>query len=260
VSKMDGTAVYQVFYPDALPQADLLGLWQPGGRDGSFSIDGEMPGVVWRVNLPEDPGESARLLNTQTVALRQTALALEAAGPLLGRDLQQATAKGSTGSESAPAFDLNGVNSGRYELVAQALSYDPGSVSFDLRDELSEAAETVSGFAASVHRLVDQFALVESSRGSLPSARTRVDWLGDVHTWWVAGSPRPAIADHRRVLAQAIATRQAWLRLATVLTAGAAKVGLSMAAGPFNPVAILTTWKYIQKVIEQYRIIKRSIS
>ena len=93
MSKMDGTAVYQVFYPDALPQADLLGLWQPGGLDGSFSIGGEMPGVVWRVNLPEDPGESARLLNTQTVALRQTALALEAAGPLLGRDLQQADCK-----------------------------------------------------------------------------------------------------------------------------------------------------------------------
>jgi hypothetical protein len=258
VNALDAPAVYQVFYPDAASQADLLGLWQPAALDGSFAIGGELPGVVWRINLPEAIDESARFLNTQSVALRQTALALEAAGPLLSRDLQQAAAQKSAGGGDTPAFDVPGVIAGRYDLVAQALSYDPDSVSFDLRDELSEAVQTVSEFATSVHRLVDQFALVESTLGGMPSARTRVDWLGDVHTWWVTGSPTPAIADHRRVLAQAIATRQAWLRLATVLTAGAAKVGLSMAAGPFNPVAIMTTWKYIQKVIEQYRQIRRA--
>jgi hypothetical protein len=68
-------------------------------------------------------------------------------------------------------------------------------VAFGLQDEVSEAAGTIAHFAGSVHRLVDQFALVESSRGGFPSARTRVDWLGDVHTWWMAGSPLPAIAD-----------------------------------------------------------------
>ena len=216
-----------------------------------------MPGVVWRANLPEDPSESGRLLNTHAVSLHHTAMALDAAVPLLKQDLQRAAADSSSEGH-APAFDLSGAATGRYDLVIGALNYDPSSVSFDLRNELSEAAETVSQFAGSVHRLVDQFALVESSRGGQQNARTRMDWLGDVHTWWVTGSPRPAIADHRRVLAQAIATRQAWLRLATVLTAGAAKVGLAMAAGPFNPVAIMTTWKYVQKVIEQYRIISRS--
>ena len=220
-----------------------------------------MPGVVWRANLPEDPVETARLLNTHAVTLRQTGLALEAAGPLLRRDLQRAAADsssdGQVGFGNSLAIEPLGADSGRYDLVIGALHYDPRSVSFALRDELSEAAETVSNFAASVHRLVDQFALVESILGGRPSARTRVDWLGDVHTWWAIGSPGPAIADHRRVLAQAIATRQAWLRLATVLTAGAAKVGLSMAAGPFNPVAIMIAWKYVQKVIEQYRLIGR---
>jgi hypothetical protein len=252
---MVATAVYQVFYPDAPPQPDLLGLWHAEMLEGSFAVGGVMPGVVWRANLPQDPVESARLLNTQSLSLRQTALALESAGPLLSRDLQRAAGNSSAKDAEASAFDLTGMSSGRYDLLAQALHSDPGSVSFDLRDELSEAAQTVSGFAASVHRLIDQFALVESSLGGLPSARTRVDWLGDVHTWWLAGSPRPVITDHRRVLAQAIATRQAWLRLATLLTTGAAKIGLSMAAGPFNPLAIMTAWKYIQKVIEQYRLI-----
>ena len=106
-----------------------------------------------------------------------------------------------------------------------------------------------------MRRLVDQFALVESSRGARPAPAPVIDWLGDVHTWWLAGSPPPVISDHRRALAQAVATRQAWLRLATMLTAGAAKIGIAMAAGPFNPLAIMTAWKYVQKVIEQYRLI-----
>ena len=217
MSAVDNLAVYQVLYPEAPPQADLLGLWQPGRMEGSFSIGGEMPGVVWRANLPEDPVETARLLNTHAVTLRQTGLALEAAGPLLRRDLQRAAADsrsdGQVGFGNSLAIEPPGADLGRYDLVIGALYYDSRSVSFDLRDELSEAAETVSNFAASVHRLVDQFALVESILGGRPSARTRVDWLGDVHTWWAIGSPGPAIADHRRVLAQAIATRQAWLRL-----------------------------------------------
>jgi hypothetical protein len=251
VRHVSATAVFQVCYPDATPQPDLLGLWQAEGLGASFSIGGETPGVVWRVNLPEDSLESARLLNTQSLSLRQTSLALDAAGPLLSRDLQRAAA----GGAGQVAFDLGAASSGRYDLLAQALSADPGSLSFGLRDELSEATQTVSNFAASVSRLVDRFALVESSRGGATSARTRLDWMGDVHTWWLAGSPPPVIRDHRRALAQAVATRQAWLRLATLLTAGAAKIGIAMAAGPFNPLAILTAWKYVQKVIEQYRLI-----
>jgi hypothetical protein len=257
VSAVVATAVYQVYYPDAPLQPDLLGLWQPEKLEGSFAVGSEMPGVVWRANLPGDEFESARILSTQSLSLRQTALALQAAGPLLSRDLQRASVNGRPKEGETPAFDITSTSSGRYDLLTQGLYYDPGSLSFGVRDELSEAVQTVSGFAASVHRLVDRFALVESSLGGLPSARTRLDWLGDVHTWWLAGSPPPTIRDHRRVLAQAIATRQAWLRLATLLTAGAAKIGLSMAAGPFNPVAIMTAWKYIQKVIEQYRVISQ---
>ena len=251
MSNVSESAVYQVCYPGAASQPDLLGLWQAEPLDASFSVGGETPGVVWRVNLPEDPLESARLLGAQSLSLVNTTLALDAAGPLLSRDLQRAAA----GDAGHVAFDLSAASAGRYDLLTQALYAHPGSVSFDLRDELSEAAQTVSNFAASVQRLVDRFALVESSRGGAPRARTRLDWLGDVHTWWLAGSPPPVISDHRRALAQAVATRQAWLRLATILTAGAAKIGIAMAAGPFNPLAIMTAWKYVQKVIEQYRMI-----
>lgn len=248
-------AVFQVIYPGDPQQVDLLQLWHAAALEKPIVIDGEIPGVVWRADLPEDTLASTRLLNAHAFSLRQTDLALDATLPLLSRDLRRA-AQGGAGGES---FALTaGAVPARYDLVYQALNADPQGVSFGLNDEISEAAETIARFAGSVRRLVDQFALVESLRGGLPGARTRVDWLGDVHTWWLAGSPAPAITDHRRLLAQAIATRQAWLRLATTLTAGAAKVGMAMATGPFNPVAILTVWKYIQKVIEQYRSISQA--
>jgi hypothetical protein len=260
VSAVNEPAVFQVIYPGDPLQADLLALWQPAALEKIILIGGEQPGVVWRADLPDDPAASARLLTTHALSLQQTNVALDVAGPLLQQDIRRASSRAAAPGQVdfgvSPTQDSASAANGRYDLIAQALNADPHSVAFGLSDEVTEAAEIVSRFAGSVHRLVDQFALVESSRGGNPSARTRVDWLGDVQTWWLAGSPAPAIADHRRVLAQAIATRQAWLRLAATLTAGAAKVGLSMAAGPFNPVAILTVWKYVQKVIEQYRAIR----
>jgi hypothetical protein len=249
-----------VIYPGDPQQADLLGLWQPAALESSIQIAGEQPGVIWRADLPEDPAASARLLNMHALSLYRTDLALQATGPLLAQDLRRAaagTTSASADGESAHFALSSRAASGRFSLVLDALNADPQAVSFGLTDEVAEAAGVVARFAGSVHRLVDQFALVESLRGGMPSSRTRVSWLGDVHTWWLAGSPTAAIADHRRLLAQAIATRQAWLRLATTLTAGAAKVGMAMATGPFNPLAILTVWKYVQKVIEQYRSISR---
>lgn len=208
--------------------------------------------MVWRADLPEDTSMKDNLLKAHSLDLRQTGLALSAAGPLLIQELRQASARAAAGEGTAYQFSSSS-DAGRVALLAEALVYQPGGVSFGMQDELAEASVLVSRFAGSVYRLVDQFALVESLRGGRLAARTRVDWLGDVRTWWAAGSPLPAVADHQQVLAQALATRQAWLRLAAVLAAGAARVGLAMAAGPFNPVAIWAAWQYVQKVLAQYR-------
>ena len=256
---MENPVGFQIIFPgegsEAPAQLALLGLWQPGSARESFSIGGEQPGLVWRADLPEDPVQTARALNNQALALRQISQALAAAGPLLTQDLRQVAGIGPTGL----AYKLpGGAAPGRREILAQALTYNTESLSFGLKDELTEAVEIVGHFAGQVRRLVDQFALVESGRGGRRAARTRVDWLGDVDTWWEPGSPSPSISDHRRVLAQALAARQEWLRLVLVLTAGAAKIGLAMATGPFNPVAIWAAWTYVQKVIEQCRSLKQA--
>ena len=264
MSTVDTPVVFQVVYPNtdiaAPSQMDLLALWQPISTEKSFSTGGEQPGLIFSANLPEDPLASALLLNIHAQSLRQTDVALTATGPLLIQDLQRASIdgvkQGSGGYGIGSVLDTPSAVYGRYDLVAQAINYNATSFSFDLQDELTEAIEIVGRFAGSIHRLVNQFALVETSQGGQLRARTRVDWLGDVHTWWAAGSMASTTSDHRRVLAQALATRQAWLRLLTLLTAGAAKVGLAMAAGPFNPLAVWTAWKYVQKIIEQYRALQ----
>ena len=260
---MTDPAVFQVAFPGEgetiSPQVDLLELWQPVATDEPYLTSGEAPGMVWRVNLPDDSTKAGSLLDAHTLALSQTNLALSAAGPLLLQDLRQASGQASARQfavERASYEFSSSAEGDRVTFLTQALNYQPGGVSFGLQDELAEAAELVSRFTGSLHRLVDRFALVESGRGGRLAARTRVDWLGDVHTWWADGSPAPTITDHQRVLAQALATRQAWLRLAAVLTAGAARVGLAMATGPFNPVAIWAAVQYVQKVLAQYRLMR----
>jgi hypothetical protein len=274
--------------------------------------------VVWRADLPEDPLEAEALLNGQALALRQTRRALSAVGPLLAQDLAQAAHGGAVAAHfaleggaaaSAGALLPAGGASTRQAILAQALRRDPqeaapseaapseaafGGVAFGgLRDELAEASQAVGRLAALVRRLVGepagggQYALVESGSGGILTARTRLDWQGDLHTWWAPRglalftpapareAPRslslaqmdrasetlgferadrlPMVENHRRLLAQALATRQEWLRFLLVLTSGATKIGLLAASGPFAPAALWAAWNYAQDVIRQFR-------
>lgn len=252
-------ADFQLIFPGedrkAPAQLALLGSWQPTSSRESFGIGGEQPGLVWRADLPEEPLESARALDRHDLSLRQIDQALVAVGPLLIHDLREVADTDPAGLGYAlPA----GATPGRREILAHALTFRAESVSFGLKDELAEVVEVVAGFASQVRRLVDQFVLVESGRAGRRAARTRVDWLGDVTTWWAAGSSATSISDHQRVVAQALATRRQWLRLVLVLTAAAANIGLAMATGPYNPVAIWAAWTYVQKVIEQYRALQQA--
>jgi hypothetical protein len=249
-------ADFQLIFPgedrEGPAQLALLGSWRPTSSPELFGI-GEQPGLVWRADLPEDALESAQALDRHDLSLRQIDQALVAAGPLLIHDLRWVADTDLAGLGYAfPA----GATSDRREILAYALTFRAESLSFGLKDELAEVVEVVSGFASQVRRLVDQFVLVESGRAGRRAARTRVDWLGDVTTWWTAGNPATSISDHRRVVAQALATRRQWLRLVLVLTAAATSIGLAMATGPYNPAAIWAAWKYVQKVIEQYRALQ----
>lgn len=258
VTAMDPDGL-QIIFPgegsEAPGQLALLGPWRPGSDTEAFTIGGEQPGVVWRANLPEDPLESALALDSSALALRRIGQALATAGPLLVEDLRLMAGTGPSGL----AYELPaGAAPDRREILLQVLTRETETPSFSLRDDITGAVELVSRFTSQLRRLVEQFALVESRYSDRCVARTRVDWSGDVHTWWAPGIRASMISDHRRVLAQAMATRREWLRLVFVLTSGAAKISVVMATTPFNPLAIWAAWAYVKKVVEQYNSLEQT--
>ena len=255
---MSDPAIFQVLAPGEgnPPPAELaqLGLWQPAPAARAYAEGGELPGLVWRAHLPADGDAAALALAAHDRTLFYTAQALHAAGPLLNRDLRQSQTAG-----AAQAYALMpGVLAVRRGILARALNPQASGLAFGLQDDLAQAGEIVSRFAGQVTRLVEQFALVESSHSGRRAARTRVEWLGDVHTWWTPGHSPAALADHRRVLGLALATRQAWLRLILAFTAGAAKIALAMGATPFNPIAVWAAWNYVQTVLKHYHSLQQA--
>jgi len=250
---MDAQPIFTVFVPYTPPVPDVLDLWQVNANDEAYQIGGEKPGSIWRADLPNDMKAAARALNTHAVQLKQTSRALTAAGSLLSSDLQQVNVRG--GSEATYDLEASGIT-GRQALLAFAFNYDPEQVEYNSQVDklqLDATAAWVSRFAWQVRSQVEQFALVASVSGGRQIGLTRVVWTGDMQTWWNKGSSSALVDLHRQLLAQAIASRQAWLRLLLTIMEGAVKVGLSLTTGPFSLIAIWTAFNYVRKVIEQYR-------
>lgn len=250
---MDQASTFRVIVPDREPSSDVLDLWQVGTAPEVFAFSGESGGLVWRADLPSDPQEAGRALNQHAHLLRQTESALSAAGPLLDDDLRQLTE--SDGADASYFLEARGTG-GRHAVLALGMDYDLQRMDFSGRIgvlDLEEKMATVEQLANQVRRLVEQFALVETIHGGHRSGLTRINWLGDAQTWWASDTPPTAIAHHSQLLRQVLGTRQNWLRFLLQLVAGAAKIGMAMASGPFAPIAILTAFNYLQKVMEQYR-------
>jgi hypothetical protein len=251
---MDQASVFSVIVPDREPFSDVLDLWQVGTAPRAFAFSGESQGLVWRADLPRDPQEARRALNRRAHLLRQTESALSAAGPLLDDDLRQLAESDRAGASYF--LEPRGTES-REAVLALGMNYDLQRMDFSGRGigvlDLEEKMATVEQLAIQVRRLVEQFALVETSHGGHRSGLTRINWLGDAQTWWASDSPPTAIAHHNQLLRQVLGTRQNWLRFLLQLVAGAAKIGMAMASGPFAPIAIWTAFNYLRKVMEQYR-------
>jgi hypothetical protein len=250
---MDQSSIFSVIVPDLEPFSDVLNLWQVSAAPEAFSFSGESQGLVWRADLPRDPQEAGRALNQQAHLLRQTESALSAAGPLLDDDLRQLAEL----DRADASYYLEGRRiEGRQAVLALGMDYDLQRMDFSGRVrvlDLEEKMATVQRLANHVRRLVEQFALVETMHGGHRSGLTRINWLGDAQTWWASDSPPPAIAHHSQLLSQVLGTRQNWLRFLLQLVAGAAKIGMAMASGPFAPIAIWTAFNYLRQVMEQYR-------
>jgi hypothetical protein len=246
------------------PAVDVFNLWQPAappaGQDAQI-------GSIWRADLPPDAGDAFDLLTERDGALRLSQRALPAAEAQLAADLRQLTAQPAGDAASGGhSFSLSDQDPASPRgILAAGLQHQELGVSFGLLDgvkiapfQLDQAARMASSFAEQVHRTVDQLALVETTCAGQRLGRTRAAWSGDVETWWSSAASRDQRLQHEQVLAQALATRQGWLRFLLTTAAGITRLAAALAAGPFSPVAIWTTWNYIQAVVKEYQKLSQS--
>ncbi len=236
---------------------DVFGLWDsssPPSRLGKG--DGES-GLVFHADLPADPTLAFGLLDARQTALKLSRQALPSAEQSLMADLRELSLVHAGGTSFAIG---EGENAGARAILAAAIQHQGVGVSYGLFDnlkidpfQLDEAANAVSSFAGQVQRVVAQLALVETSSGGQRLGITRTAWTGDVETWWSAAASRDQRLQHEQVLAQALATRQGWLRFLLMVTGGITRVAATLASGPFSPVAIWATWNYLGEVVKEFR-------
>lgn len=260
--------VLQVLIPGTRPAFDVFGAWQ--GQMGPVD-DGV--GAVWQADLPEDDLWAEQLLRTQSRSLHTASMAIPVAERRLAADLAAVpdllpaepgarfqagssgaafvSVPGSSGSESLGAFNVL-LTAHRYSLQSQGLSFSTNAPSLST-GELEQTGDRFEQFISQLRCSVGQLALVKTSSMGSPVATSRVDWFGNVQTWWAACSAPERCALHASVLNQALVTRQNWLRFALLVTGGAVRVGAALAAGPLGLLSIWTTWNYVQRVIDEFR-------
>jgi hypothetical protein len=251
---------FTIELPNAAGIQDVFGLWIPRQtqtNSRNVYFQGNI-GAVWRANLPEDPQVAGDLLEVHDFQLRLVQNALPGFEQRLKHDLLGLTRQNTTGETSFSAGSEE--NHHLRSILAAGLQYQGTGVSFSLLDgikidplQLDKVAQMVASFSEQVQRNVDQLTLVETVRDGRRLAITRTAWSGDIETWWAAGTGPGQRILHEQVLAQALATRQGWLRFLLVLAGGITRVAASIAAGPFSLVSIWTTWNYLQEVIKEFR-------
>lgn len=254
------SASFSLAFPAHQPGADAFALWQAPA--GSAALPAGVS-EVWRADLPDDPRRAGQLLAALTAQVRRSQDALPLAQLALEHDLRGLPSLAGELSYSAgdSRTPPRAILAAGWSYQAQARAVAQGAVpatSFGLLDglppgkpELEEAADALRSFCAQVGGSVNQLALIETRVNGRKTAVTRAGWSGDLRTWWSAASTPDQRRQHERVVAQALATRQAWARLLILLTAGTAHAAAALAAAPFSPIAIWTTWNYVKEVIRQ---------
>jgi hypothetical protein len=129
------------------------------------------------------------------------------------------------------------------------------ALGISLPKDWQRTAQEAMDFFGQVRQMLAYYAYVESSAGGTSIGRTMVSWMGDFETLWQRGLSADQMRVHTRSVELALASRQAWVKMAMLVTEGAALFGLFSSTG--NPLMIPAVYKFIRQVMEQYREIRR---
>ncbi len=228
---------------------DVLSLWSAtdDGADVAFDAgDAAAPSAFWRLDLPT--GDAPALTRLQ--AIDADLGALDRASTQAGPRLQRLAATGDLSFDIAAGPRLPAAEAA---LLADlgAMKPDPGLASFGLRDRLSsweQAGAEVQRLLLQALRLVSHYAWVETAVEGRLIGRTTVDWLGGMRTLWPPGEDASIQRRHYESLRLSLAAPAASLRLAAVITAGAATLAPLLAAPGSVILALPAAWKFVQRL------------
>jgi hypothetical protein len=257
---MAHTATFRVNIPGQETPVEALGLWQVTAGEAT---SGDQAGSLWRVELPAEPLEAEQALNLQEVHLGRVRRALGAVERRLSADLKNLPQPGATTDYALRANLLEAEPGTPGSVLATAAKTRWPEASYAVYDrfplsahQLEEAGQAVRHFASQVQQTISQFARVETALGGQMVGITQVAWSGEVTTRWSARFGPDHYRQHTRVLAQALATRQDWLRFLLLVTGGALRIGAALASGPFSLLTLWTTWNYLKQVVAEYSQIR----
>jgi len=279
------TAFRAVNLPQAGPEPDLFGLWQPvpaaAARPGSPTPAGQaLPGeqdfalpaadagpLCWRIDLSPNARQAAAELDRAQARLAAT---------MRGLDDVEGRLAGFVASDGLPPPDETA-----YSLDPAPSAPEPEADLQALMDELARAgepaqagepadydfavlsagrvAEAVAGYRAFLNQFyqsISHYARVETAQRGRVLARTRVGWTGDMGTAWHNRVTSEQIALHQRSLALALDTRAGLLRVAVLVVQGArllAQLSVMAAATPSLILAAPAAWRFIQQVLAEAR-------
>lgn len=231
---------------------DLLGLWQVVLTDVSFSTseDTYVPGIIWRVALPESldvarvrlegAGERLRTVeqhfdrafNRLAVVAHAQSSDLEFSLPPGGAALRQ------------PEVRLHAF---LYQFVDE-LSFDIGGDAIAAREQMSEQFQDF----ARLFQDLNSYASVQTRIGNQLIGTTVVTWLGDMQIIWRAGVSLEQMRLHQQALDIALASRAKMLRMLALTMRGAALLAASIAS-PIGPIMTLpAAWRFINDVLAEF--------
>lgn len=251
---------------DAFPAA--FGPWQlassPAEANASFDLAAAPPseqGFTWRKDLPAHPQLAAAALQQSEARLQSSLQALEAVPAaidnLVGRLLAEDRAVISF--DSAAVAGLAPPESELLRLLA-VVEPDLAPLSYGWAgDAVGDWAAACRQFQLALGRiqlLARHLAWVETRVGAALVGRSAAGWTGDLATSWGSGLDLQLRDLHRRSLAQALASRNALLRMLAITTQGALKLSVLIAAPGGALLALPVAWKYANQVLaqlDQYR-------
>ena len=239
----------------ALPADDLLGIWElNASQTTAFAAVAEdaaatsspagavEPGLIWRVELPASRGEAKSELEARLAAARVRQAYLEAAEKRLS-DLQMGLGYSAQIADAESAL-LAEVMALRGSAVAYGAG-DAGAIS------LLHLYEQCEALVARFRRLVQHYARVETSVGGQPVALTIVDWSGDHSVTWQDGIGPLDMALHMDSVRLVLATRQAWLRLISVVASGALSLSVKASVPGGQFLLFPAVYRFVRDVLAE---------